>query len=215
MPHHVAMSAETTLPAGIDSAAWFVPTAALWAGLAGVVFILQHELHPFSLGFVLNKGTDFPVAPPADSLVVWRAMVDAISAMTDIAHHDGPRLAPHRDINDSTTDFVLHVAQHTGVLGFHARPGTHQPFAPPGACRGATDGRLELCQALGMALVLMTPFTAGDESRFLRITHHGGMDFSQINTDGVGTRRGLGHSAIFDHDMPRITPGFLVTLGCP
>ena len=48
LTYHMAMSAETTLPTGIDPAAWFVPTAARGAGLGGVVLILEHQPYPFS-----------------------------------------------------------------------------------------------------------------------------------------------------------------------
>src|SRR5262245_54468309 len=66
---HIAVSAETTLPTGIDPAAWFVPMPAVRAGLTGVVLILKHHSDAFSLGFVLDIGPDFAVAPSTDFLI--------------------------------------------------------------------------------------------------------------------------------------------------
>src|SRR3989442_1352622 len=43
LPNHIAVSAETTLPTGIDPAAWFMPMAAVGAGLAGVVLVLEGD----------------------------------------------------------------------------------------------------------------------------------------------------------------------------
>src|SRR5215510_8732180 len=66
LPDHIAMSAETTLSAGIDPAAWFMPIPAVRAGLTGVVLILQHHTYPFGLRFVRNIGADVAMAPSAD-----------------------------------------------------------------------------------------------------------------------------------------------------
>src|SRR5262249_37578791 len=75
---HITVSAETTLPAGIDSAAWFVPMPAVWAGLTGVVFILKHLPYPFSLRLVRDIGPDFAMTPLANLLIALTPKVDAI-----------------------------------------------------------------------------------------------------------------------------------------
>src|SRR5207244_13189096 len=128
LPDHIAMSAETTLPAGIDPAAWFVPMAALWASLARVVLVLQHHPDAFGLGFVLDIGTDFAVAPSADFLIGLLRQIDTIGDSTDIAKDDGASLAFYGDIDKSATDFVLHVAKDPRMFCPHPRLGTHQPF---------------------------------------------------------------------------------------
>jgi len=101
------MSAETTLSAGIDPAAWFVPTAALWTGLAGVVLVLQHQPYPFGLGLVLDIDTDFAMIPLADFLVALAPKVDAIRHIPDIAKNDSPCLALDSYLDDGTADFVF------------------------------------------------------------------------------------------------------------
>ncbi len=204
------MSAETTLPTGIDSAAWFVPTAALGAGLAVVVFSLKHQPDTFLLGFVLDIGTDFAVAPAADLLVVACPMVDAISDMPDITQDDGTSLAFHGDIDKSATDFVLHIAQDTRMFGLHPRPGTEQAVMPSGAFCGTTEGVRERGESFVMALLLMPSCPTGDERGFCCVAYHGGMDLPQIDTDDVGAWCSLGLSSVFDDHMPSITTRFLV-----
>jgi len=101
------MSAETTLYAGIDSTVWFVPAAALWTGLAGVVLVLQHQPYPFGLSLVLDIGTDFAMIPLADFLVALAPKVDAIRHIPDIAENDSPCLALDSYLDDGTADFVF------------------------------------------------------------------------------------------------------------
>src|SRR6266702_3706743 len=99
LPHHIAMAAETTLPTGIDPAVWFMPMAALWASLTGIVLVLQHQPYPVGLSLVLDIGADFAVMPLANFLVALSPQVDTISDIPDITKHDSLCLAFHRDLD--------------------------------------------------------------------------------------------------------------------
>ena len=103
---HIAVSAETTRPTGIDPAAWFVPMSAVWTGLAGVMLVLQHHPYAFRARFVRDIGADFAVIPLAHALVVRGTLVDAISDIPHIAHHDGVGLACNSPLDNGTADFV-------------------------------------------------------------------------------------------------------------
>ena len=210
MPDHIAMSAETTLPAGIDPAAWFVPMAALGAGLARVVLVLQDQSYPFCLGFVRDIGPDFAVIPLADFLIALAPEVDAIGNVPDIPKHDSPCLGRHSHRDDSTADFVFQVADDTLVLGFQSGLRAEKMLIPPRSFACLGDGCGERGQALGMALAGCASFTAPNDGGFMAIAHHSGMDFAQIDADGVGTRSGFRLCPVFNDHMPRIASGFLV-----
>jgi hypothetical protein len=96
-----------------------MPMAAVWTGLARTVLVLQHEPYPFSVGFVLDIGTDFAVIPLADFLVARAPIVDAISDIADIPQDDSTGLALSCDINDSPADLVFQVAPMVVRKRFH------------------------------------------------------------------------------------------------
>ena len=50
--HRVPMEGEATGTTAVDSTPWFVAFATPWAGLRGVRFFLQSDLHPILLSFV-------------------------------------------------------------------------------------------------------------------------------------------------------------------
>src|SRR5690349_10394365 len=52
LPHHVSMRAETTPPAGVPPAAWFVPLGAVGTGLSRVVLVDQRHGHAFRFRLV-------------------------------------------------------------------------------------------------------------------------------------------------------------------
>ena len=180
LSHDIAVSAETTLSAAIDSAAWFVPIAAVGTGLAGVVLILKHHSDAFCLGFVLDICADFAMAPSADFLVALLGQIDAISHSTDIAQDDGACLPFDSDLDNGPADFVLHVPQHPRMLGFHPHLRTHQALVPPGAPGGPTEGLREGRQPFVVALPGMPTCPAGDKRGFIRIAHNSRMHFAQI-----------------------------------
>lgn len=104
--HQIPVSAATTRPTGRDPAAWCVPTAAPWAGLTGVVCVLQYQPSPCALRCVRDAGTDCAMMPRPDFLVRLAPQVDAIGDLPDIAQHEGTCLAFHRHIDDCTADLV-------------------------------------------------------------------------------------------------------------
>ena len=75
---------------------------------------------------------------------------------------------------------------------------------------GLGDGRRKRRETLGMVLAGHPSCTTANDSGFLRIAHHGGMDFAHIDADGIGTRRCLGLCPVFDHDMPGVSPCLLI-----
>ena len=77
-PDHITVSAETTLPAGIDPAAWFVPTAALWTGLTRIVLFDQDHGHAFGLGLVGEIVSQLAMAPGRKLLIERPAFVGLI-----------------------------------------------------------------------------------------------------------------------------------------
>src|SRR5712692_4687027 len=210
LPNHIPVSAETTLPTGIDPAAWFVPMPALWTGLTGVVLILKYDCYALGLGFVRNKGTDFAMTPSADFLVGACAVIDAIRNIPHIPKDESVGLPFNRSLDNGATHLMFHVAQHTGMLCFHAGLGPPQFLRPLRPFRRAADGFGEAGETLGMALLCVPTFSTGDERGFLGIAHHGGVNFAQINGHDIGSKSSVRLFPVFHHDMPGIAPGALV-----
>src|SRR5712691_2729465 len=210
LPYHIAMAAETTLPTGIDPAAWFMPMAALWASLTGIVLVLQHQPYPVGLSLVLDIGADFAVMPLANFLVALSPQVDTISDIPDITKHDSLCLAFHRDLDNGAAHLVCQIAHNSRVLGFETGLGTEKLLATTRALPGFRDSRSKRREPLGMALACGRPCTATNDGGFVCIPHHGGMDFAQINTDRAQTRSRLRLCPVFDDGMPRVAVCLLV-----
>jgi hypothetical protein len=204
------MSAETTLSAGIDPAAWFMPMPTVGAGLTGVVLILQHYMYSFGLSFVHDIGADVAMAPSADFLVVVPPMVDAIRDIPHIADDDGACLVFNSPIDNEATDFVFHIAEDTHMFGFHTRPGMEQALVSPRAACSATDDMRERGESFVVSLELMSPFSTRDDGSYGCIANNRWVHLSQIDTDDVGSWGGFGLSPVLNNHMPGIVTCFLV-----
>ena len=78
LSNNIAMRAETTPPAGIPPAAWFVPLGTVGTGLRCVVFVDQFYRDTFSFRLVGDVLADAAVIPLRGLLVVLLAMIDTI-----------------------------------------------------------------------------------------------------------------------------------------
>src|SRR6266545_4459187 len=91
LSHHITMRAETTPPAGIRPAAWFVPLGAVGTGLSRVTLVNQRDSDTFRFRFVGDVLADLAMVPLRGLLVVLLAMIYAIRDIPYIADRDRAR----------------------------------------------------------------------------------------------------------------------------
>jgi hypothetical protein len=101
---------------------------------------------------------------------------------------------------------VLDVSHNPIMLGLKPRLGTRQTLMTTGSARLLADRSGKLCKPFPVALRCMPSDSAGDDSRFLLITHYSRVNLAKIHRDNVIAGRifrlfailnnGTGHSAL-------------------
>src|SRR5262249_53208715 len=124
----IAMRAETTPPAGIHPAAWFVPASAVGTGLGCIVFVDQCHRDPFGFGLVGDVLADAAVVPLRGLLIMLLAVSDAIGNRAHIAERDRSREPLSGHIHHRAAELVLHIAHDALVFGAHTTSGPLQAF---------------------------------------------------------------------------------------
>src|SRR6266511_5008882 len=210
LPHHVAVRAETTLPAGIHPAAWFVPLPAIWTGLGRVVLIDQLDGDPFRFRLKGDVLADLAVVPLRGLLVMLLPMIDAIGNVSHITDHDPLHLPFNRNRNNGPADLVLHVAHDLLMLCAHPAPGFFQAPVPTTPLLLPAERLTQFCQPFRVALLLMPPLPTGDDDGLLLIAHNRRMDLTEIDRDDVCSWWRFRLLTVLDNQVPGVAVSTLV-----
>ena len=207
LPYHIAVPAETTLPAGIDPAAWFMPMTATRTCLAGVVLVLQDDGNAFRLRFVLHKGTHLAMVPLARALVVHFALVYAVCNGADVAINDGLCLTVDRFSNNGAAYLMFDIAHNQIVLRLATGFRVHQLSLATAPVFLARQGFAERLEVLGMPPLDSAAFSTGDNRSTVGVPDHGRMHLASIDADGIGAQRYPRLLAVLKNDVPGVASG--------
>ena len=148
--------------------------------------------------------------PTADFLIRTLAEAYAIGGISHIANDDGPGFAFYSYADDGPADLVLHVSNRAPVLPVHPGARAQKPSVSPATFLLSADGFGDGSQPLGVALLLVSQFAAGDDGGFFFVANNSRMDFAHVRRDGVVAGWGFWLLAIFSDDMPIVTRHRLV-----
>jgi len=205
---HIAMRLKPTRRATIVAPSWFVAPLAGGASLRTIPLFDQLDGDPFGFSFVLDKFSDLAMVPTADFLIGLFTQVHAIGNISHIADYDFVSFVRNGNIYDSATNLVFDIAHDPLVLGLHPGLRAQQPPVATAAFFLSRQRFLYLCQPFGMALLLVAPFSTGDDRGLSFVAYNGRVYLAQINRYDVVPRRGLGLFAVFNDDMPMVTTCF-------
>ena len=176
LPYYIAVRLKPARRTTINASLGFVSVMAIRAGLRTVALLYPFGLHAFGLGLVVDVLADLPVIPAAYLLVGALPKIHLISRIPHITDSEGIRLALKRYLHYRPADLVLDVSYNPIMLGLKPRLGTSQTLMTTGSARLLADRSGKLCKPFPMALRCMPSGSAGDDSRFLLITHYSRQD---------------------------------------
>ncbi len=207
LSHHITMRAETTPPAGIRPAAWFVPLGAVGTGLSRVTLVNQRDSDTFRFRFVGDVLADLAMVPLRGLLVVLLAMIDAIRDIPYIADRNRAREPLDSHIHHRPADLVLHVAHDALVFGAHAGSGSLQAPVAPAALPLGAERHAQFRQAFRVALLLVPPLATGDDRGLLFVACYRWVDLAKINRNNVCSWRHFRLFTVLDNQVPGVTVG--------
>lgn len=175
--HDVPVSAETTLPTGIPSAAWFVPTPALRARLTGVAFAHQFDRDTFRFCLVGDVLSHLPVRPVRDFLIALLAELPLIGNIPHISDGNRACLHRHRCVHHLAGNLVFHIAGALRLLVQKAVDTPLQALPHAGATFAVALPLAQFGKPFGGVLALAAQFPAGDNHGVVPITHRCRVDF--------------------------------------
>lgn len=210
LPYYIAVRLKPARRTTINASLGFVSVMAIRAGLRTVALLYPFGLNAFGLCLVFDVLADLPVIPAAYLLVGALPKIHLISRIPYITDSEGIRLALKRYLHYCPADLVLDASHNPIMLGLKPHLGTRQTLMTTGSARLLADRSGKLCKPFPVALRCMPSGSAGDDSRFLLITHYSRVNFAKIHRDNVIAWRIFRLFAILNNQGPIVAPSFLI-----